>query len=86
MEMIIVLCAAIFALGFAVYLTTKLLRKDMSNPGMQRIAEAIREGAEAFLARQYKTIAALSLPSAAILFVLYAFIRPPTPFDPVASC
>lgn len=85
MEIILVLCTAVFSLGFAVYLTRRLLQKDMGNADMRQIAAAIREGAEAFLARQYKTIAALSLPSAAILFVLYAFIRPATPFDPVAS-
>jgi K(+)-stimulated pyrophosphate-energized sodium pump len=33
---------------------------------------AIREGAEAFLARQYKTIAMLTIPVAVIIYLLYA--------------
>ena len=39
---------------------------------MQSISNAIREGAEAFLARQYKTIAMLTIPVAVVLYLLYA--------------
>jgi Inorganic pyrophosphatase len=50
---------------------------------MQRISDAIRQGAEAFLKRQYSTIAMLSVLTAAIIFLLYAFVRKPMPNDPV---
>ena len=42
---------------------------------MQRISNAIQEGAEAVLARQYKTISALSLVVAALIYVGYGFLR-----------
>jgi K(+)-stimulated pyrophosphate-energized sodium pump len=50
---------------------------------MQVISNAIKEGAEAFLRRQYKTIAMLSVVFAAVIFILYAFLRPHNPADPV---
>jgi len=50
---------------------------------MQVISNAIKEGAEAFLRRQYKTITVLSVVFAAIIFILYGFIRAHNPADPV---
>lgn len=50
---------------------------------MQRISNAIQEGAEAFLARQYKTITPLALVVAVLLYVGYAFLRTPNANDPV---
>jgi len=83
LEMTLVLGISIFALAFALYLARWVLRHDTGTPAMQYISDAIKEGAEAFLARQYKTIALLSLPVAAVIFILYAFVRPHTPYDPV---
>ncbi|AXA35861.1 MAG: K(+)-insensitive pyrophosphate-energized proton pump [Candidatus Sumerlaea sp.] len=48
-----------------------VLAKDTGTPAMQVISNAIKEGAEAFLKRQYKTIAILSVVLAAILFAFY---------------
>jgi K(+)-stimulated pyrophosphate-energized sodium pump len=70
---------------FAVYLAKWVLKNDDGTPAMKEIADAIREGAEAFLARQYKTIATLTIPVAAILYILYAFIRPGSEHDPVST-
>jgi K(+)-stimulated pyrophosphate-energized sodium pump len=70
---------------FAVYLAKWVLKNDDGTPAMKEIADAIREGAEAFLARQYKTIAALTIPVAAVLYILYAFIRPGSEHDPVST-
>ena len=51
---------------------------------MQTISNAIKEGAEAFLARQNKTIGILAVVVAALLFALYAFLRPVNPqYDPL---
>ena len=82
-ELVLILGISIFALAFALYLARMVISQDRGTPAMQIISDAIKEGAEAFLARQYKTIASLSLPLAAVIFVLYAFLRPHTPYDPV---
>ena len=49
------------ALLFAVFLSRWVLARDRGEASMQRISNAIQEGAEAFLARQYKTIGLLSI-------------------------
>lgn len=85
MELGLTLGCSVFALLFAVYLAKWVLKNDDGTPAMKEIADAIREGAEAFLSRQYKTIAALTIPVTAILYVLYAFIRPGSEHDPVST-
>jgi K(+)-stimulated pyrophosphate-energized sodium pump len=85
MELTFTLLCSFLALGFALRLSQWVLKHDDGTPEMRTISDAIREGAEAFLRRQYKTIALLSLPVALVIFVLYAYFRPPTAHDPVAS-
>jgi K(+)-stimulated pyrophosphate-energized sodium pump len=70
------------SLLFAGYLARYVLRSDSGTPGMQEISNAIKEGAEAFLARQNKTIVALAIVLALLIFVLYGFVRLPNPADP----
>jgi len=65
----IVLGAGAGALLFAVLLARWVLARSRGTPEMQVISNAIQQGAEAFLARQYKTIAALALVVAALLWV-----------------
>jgi K(+)-stimulated pyrophosphate-energized sodium pump len=64
------------ALLFAVFLSRWVLARDRGDAKMQRISNAIQEGAEAFLARQYKTIGLLSIVVALLIYVGYAFFRP----------
>jgi K(+)-stimulated pyrophosphate-energized sodium pump len=64
------------ALVFAVFLSRWVLARDRGEASMQRISNAIQEGAEAFLARQYKTIGLLSIVVAALIYIGYAFFRP----------
>jgi K(+)-stimulated pyrophosphate-energized sodium pump len=81
MQLALVLTISVLALAFAVWLTTNVLKNDTGTPQMQVISNAIKEGAEAFLRRQYRTIGTLSVVFAAIIFILYAFLRPPNPAD-----
>ena len=80
----LVIAISCFSLLFAVYLARYVLRKDMGTAKMQEISNAIKEGAEAFLSRQNRTIMLLSAVLAALIFILYAYVRTPSPADPVA--
>jgi K(+)-stimulated pyrophosphate-energized sodium pump len=51
-----VLATAVAGLGYAGLLTREVLAKDQGTPLMQKISLAIREGANAYLKRQFKTI------------------------------
>jgi len=73
----LILSISIFALAFAVYLTRSVLRHDAGNPKMQEIANAIKEGAEAFLRRQYKTIILMSVILAVAIFLFYMYSESP---------
>ncbi len=64
--------SSILALLFAAYLTIKLLSKSEGNSDMQKIASAIREGADAFLNRQYIWISIFTITVAILLYFLYA--------------
>jgi K(+)-stimulated pyrophosphate-energized sodium pump len=59
--------AGIIGLLFAGYLTWSVFKKDTGTPDMKEIGDAIREGAMAYLARQYKTIAIISVILAVII-------------------
>src|SRR2546429_9033433 len=78
----LVMLISVLSLAFAVYLAREVLAADEGTPQMQEIAGAIKEGAEAFLRRQNATIFGIGLVVAALIFVLYAFVRPPNPNDP----
>jgi K(+)-stimulated pyrophosphate-energized sodium pump len=75
MELVLVLSISVLALLFAIFLTLSVLKNDIGTPEMQRISNAIKEGAQAFMRRQYRTIASLSILFAAIIFFLYAVVR-----------
>jgi K(+)-stimulated pyrophosphate-energized sodium pump len=78
-----VIAVSFGSLLFAVYLARWVLRKDTGTQAMQEISNAIKEGAEAFLARQNKTIVTLAVVLAALIFILYGFVRAPNSADPV---
>ncbi len=70
-----VLSSAVAAIAVAAQLTKHVLSSEIGPPGMQKIAEAIREGAHAFQRRQYRTIAWLVVAVAMLVFVLYRVDR-----------
>jgi Na+/H+-translocating membrane pyrophosphatase len=78
----LVMIISVLSLAFAGYLARWVLAADTGTPAMQEIASAIKEGAEAFLRRQNRTIIVIGILVAAVIFVLYAFVRPPTSHDP----
>ena len=80
---LLVITISCLALLFAVYLARYVLQHEMGTEKMQEISNAIKEGAEAFLSRQNRTIILFSTVLAVLIFLLYAFVRTPSPADPV---
>src|SRR6187551_3713020 len=78
-----VIAISCLSLVFAVFLARYVIQRDAGTAQMQEISNAIKEGAEAFLSRQNRTIISFSAVLAALIFVLYAFVRTPSPADPV---
>jgi K(+)-stimulated pyrophosphate-energized sodium pump len=81
---VFVLLISLGSLLFAGFLARYVLNCDSGTSAMQEISNAIREGAEAFMARQNKTILGLAGLLALLIFVLYGFVRSPNPADPVS--
>jgi len=78
-----VIVISFLSLAFAVYLARYVMQRETGTPRMLEISNAIKEGAEAFLSRQNRTIASFSAVLAALIFILYAYFRTPSPADPV---
>ncbi len=62
---------AVFALLVAFLMARAVIAADSGTAEMQVISNAIREGAEAFLKRQYQTIGMIALLLAVVVFVGY---------------
>ncbi len=73
-----VLGVAILGLLYAVFLRRQILREDKGSARMQEVWNAIREGADAYLRRQLKSILPLISVLTLALF-LSVYIVPPTP-------
>jgi K(+)-stimulated pyrophosphate-energized sodium pump len=69
--MLFSLLVSVLALVAAGYLARYVLRQETGTAEMRQIAEAIREGAEAFLRRQYRTIGMMTAALAVIMFGCY---------------
>src|SRR4051794_29699799 len=80
----IVFGISLLALGMAFWLIQWVMAKDTGTPEMRKISDAIKSGAEAFLRRQNNTIIALAAVLAAVIFVLYAFVRGHNEHDPAS--
>jgi K(+)-stimulated pyrophosphate-energized sodium pump len=84
MELSLILGISVIGLLFAWYLTRDVMRRDTGTDKMREISDAIKQGAEAFLSRQNKTIAYLALALAALIYIIYAFVRAHNEHDPVS--
>ncbi|MGH4137969.1 sodium-translocating pyrophosphatase [Clostridium sp.] len=74
---------SILALSFAGYLAFKVLKEDEGTEQMKKIATAIREGADAYLKRQYTGVALFFV----VMFILLGILAATgylTPFVPFA--
>jgi len=76
MELTLIFAISIFSLLFAVFLIKNVMKRDTGTPKMQEISNAIKEGAEAFLRRQNRTILILALVFAVLVFILYMIQKP----------
>ena len=68
---IISIIVSLIALAYAGYLSMKILKIEPGTEKMQEIANAIKEGAMAYMSRQYKTIAIFAVIITAILYFLF---------------
>ncbi|HEY4011415.1 MAG TPA: sodium/proton-translocating pyrophosphatase, partial [Acidobacteriaceae bacterium] len=67
----IALGVGVLALVAAAVIARSVLAGDTGTADMQAISNAIREGAEAFLARQYRTIGIIAVVLAVVVFIGY---------------
>ncbi|MDD5340077.1 MAG: sodium-translocating pyrophosphatase [Candidatus ainarchaeum sp.] len=67
-SVLLAMVAGILALLYAAYLSYRVVRSPAGSAKMQEISRAIQEGANAFLTRQYKTLA----PIVAVLLLVIA--------------
>src|SRR6202046_4289558 len=65
---LIVLCG-VLSIVYAIWATVSVMKADAGNPRMQEIAAAVREGAQAYLRRQYATIGVVGI----VIFALLAY-------------
>ncbi len=65
---LIVLCGAL-SIVYAIWATMSVMKSDAGSPRMQEIAAAVREGAQAYLRRQYTTIGIVGV----VIFALLAY-------------
>jgi len=70
---LIAIVVSLFSIGFAFYLARKINREPAGEGKMIEISSYIREGAVAFLKRQYKTISLIAIALALVLFFVYRF-------------
>jgi K(+)-stimulated pyrophosphate-energized sodium pump len=81
----LILTFSVGSLFVAWFLATWVLKRDTGTAAMQEISNAIKQGAEAFLRRQNRTIGLLAVVLAAVIFFLYGFVRSHHDFDPVPT-
>jgi K(+)-stimulated pyrophosphate-energized sodium pump len=67
--------AGVVAVAFALYLARDVLSRDKGPQAMQDVADTIREGADAFVKRQYTTIALLALVGAVVIGLVIGIVE-----------
>lgn len=77
---ILILVAGIVGLGFVGYLASTILREAEGNDKMRAISAAIRQGAMAFLRREFITLGGFTV----VVFVILALLVAPKPYVGIA--
>jgi len=72
---LIIPIAGLAAVVFAIYLARDVLSRDKGPQAMQDVADTIREGADAFIKRQYTTIAIFAIVGALVIFGIISFVE-----------
>ncbi len=70
-SLLIVLAIALGGLLYAILLMRQVMRADQGTPKMQEVAGAVREGANAYLAAQFKRIGPLIIILTGLLWLTY---------------
>jgi K(+)-stimulated pyrophosphate-energized sodium pump len=65
----VIIACGLLAIVYGVWATISVLRADPGSPKMQEIAAAVREGAQAYLKRQYTTIGIVGV----VIFFIVAY-------------
>jgi len=68
-------CTALLALAVGFFLMKGVLAADQGTPKMIEIAQAIQEGAMAYLRRQFRTIALILVPVAVVVFLTSTAVK-----------
>ena len=77
---ILVIVAGILALGFVGYLVSTILRESAGNERVRELSHAIRQGAMAFLRREFMTLAVFTV----VIFIVLAVFIEPKPWVAIA--
>ena len=70
--------SALLAIAVGFYLAKDVISRDQGTPKMQEIAKAIQDGANAYLRRQFRTIAVILIPLALIVFFTSVAVKKPS--------
>src|SRR5882672_9440847 len=66
----LIVACGLLAIAYGAWATKSVLDADPGSPRMQEISAAVREGAQAYLKRQYTTIAAVGI----VIFLIVGWL------------
>jgi K(+)-stimulated pyrophosphate-energized sodium pump len=78
---LIIPIAGLAAVAFAIYLARDVLSRDKGPQAMQDVADTIREGADAFIKRQYTTIGIYAVIGAFVILAIITLVETPDVAD-----
>lgn len=73
-ELIFAIFASLISIGYALFLVFKINKEPAGEGKMIEVAQAIKEGAQAYMNRQYKTIGLVAFVVAAVLYFGLGFV------------